>query len=63
MAFGLTPQKFPSEQVIYPPEYNLRPPKRPTDLILVNKDLKSILEAKMADKPILNHTAYCLTLP
>merc|ERR1739842_34280 len=50
--------KFPSEQVIYPPEYSLRPPKRPTDLIFVNKDLKSMLEAKMADKPNLNHTAF-----
>ena len=25
----------------YPPEYNLRPPKRSIDLILINKDLKS----------------------
>merc|ERR1739842_23107 len=29
-----------------------------TDLIFVNKDLKSMLEAKMADKPNLNHTAF-----
>ena len=50
--------KFPSEQVIYPPEYNLRPPKRPTDLIFVNKDLKSMLEAKMADKLNFSHTAF-----
>ena len=50
--------KFPSEQVIYPPEYNLRPPKRPADLSIVNENLKSMLEAKVVDKPNLNHAAF-----
>ena len=35
-----------TEQIIYPPDYSLRPPKRPADIVFVNKDLKSMLEAK-----------------
>ena len=51
--------KFPlTEQAIYPPDYSLRPPRRPTDLIFVNKDLKSMLESKITDKPNLNHIAF-----
>ena len=58
---GFWPQntKFPlNEQTIYPPDYSLRPPRRPTDVIFVNKDLKNMLESKITDKPNLNHIAF-----
>ena len=58
---GFWPQatKFPlTEQTIYPPDYSLRPPRRPTDVIFVNKDLKNMLESKITDKPNLNHIAF-----
>ena len=50
--------KFPSESTIYPPHYILKPPKRPSDLSIVNKDLKKLLEGPVLDKPNLNHAAF-----
>ena len=50
--------RFPSESSIYPPNYILKPPKRPSDLSIVNKDLKKLLEGPVLDKPNLNHAAF-----
>ena len=59
-SFGFWPSdtKLPfANNATYPPE-SLRPPRRPTDIKIVDKDLKSMLDPKMTDKPNLNHIVF-----
>ena len=47
-----------TDQIIYPLDYGLKPPKRPADIIFVNNDLKNMLETKLPDKPNLDHIVF-----
>ena len=42
---------------IYPPD-TLRPPKRPTDIKIVDPNLKSMLDTKLTEKPNLPHLVF-----
>ena len=41
----------------FPPK-TLRPPRRPTDIKIVNKDLKVMLDPRLTEKPNLNHVVF-----
>merc|ERR1739842_197352 len=59
-SFGFWPSdtKLPfANNATYPPE-SLRPPRRPTDIKIVDKNLKSMLDPKLTDKPNLHHMVF-----
>ena len=59
-SFGFWPSntKLPfANNATYPPE-SLRPPRRPTDIKIVDKNLKSMLDPKLTEKPNLHHMVF-----
>ena len=57
--FWSSDTKLPfANNATYPPE-SLRPPRRPTDIKIVNKNLRSMLDhTKLTDKPNLHHMVF-----
>ena len=59
-SFGFWPSKIKlpfANNATYPPD-TLRPPRRPTDIKIVDKNLKSMLDPKLTEKPNLPHMVF-----
>ena len=50
--------KFPLSTRILPPDLAPKPPKGPTDILYVKKDIKKFVDAPVLDSPSLSHSAF-----
>ena len=59
-SFGFWPSKIKlpfANNATYPPD-TLRPPRRPSDIKIVDPNLKSMLDPKLTEKPNLPHMVF-----